>query len=306
MLATLFFNVAHYALRPWPWIITGLCTVLLYPGGVEIAGKKDVEAAYVQAMVDLLPSGWRGFMLAGFAAAYMSTIGTQLNWGASYLVNDVYRRFLKKDATEQHYVLVSRLTTVLLFLASIVVTSISGRSRGVEVPARPRGGTGLVLILRWYWWRINAWCEISAMGASMVVSLVAMWWFKRPGAVAPGPEPSSRSRRRRCSSPSSSRRSSGSPSRSSRSRSPTRSSARSTSGCAPAARAGPGSRRRWASGARASPAARSPSRTGASPSSSSTRPSSESARSSSVPLRGFGLLALAGVCFGLVMRNLRS
>ncbi len=188
ILATLFFNVGHYALRPWPWIVTGLCTVLLYPGGVEIAGKKDVEAAYVQAMVDLLPSGWRGFLLAGFAAAYMSTIGTHLNWGASYLVNDVYRRFLKKDATEKHYVLAARVTTILLFLASIGVSLNLGTIEGAWRFLLALGsGTGLVLILRWYWWRINAWSEISAMGASMVVSLAAMAWFARPGAVTPGP-----------------------------------------------------------------------------------------------------------------------
>jgi Na+/proline symporter len=188
VLATLFFNVGHYALRPWPWIVTGLCTVLLYPGGVEVAGKKDVEAAYVQAMVDLLPAGWKGFLLAGFAAAYMSTIATHLNWGASYLVNDVYRRFLKPDASEKHYVKAGRLTTVLLFLASIVVTLNLGTIEGAWRFLLALGsGTGLVLILRWYWWRINAWSEISAMGASAVVSLAAMAWFASPGAIAPGP-----------------------------------------------------------------------------------------------------------------------
>src|SRR6202521_3863260 len=120
-LATLFFNVAHYAIRPWPWIITGLCTVLLYPAG--IGPTHDHEAAYVQAFVDLLPTPWRGFMMAGFAAAYMSTVGTQLNWGASYLVNDFYKRFLKRDGTQKHYVAVSRAATILLFFASMGVTS---------------------------------------------------------------------------------------------------------------------------------------------------------------------------------------
>lgn len=188
VLATLFFNVGHYAFRPWPWIVTGLCTVVLYPGGVEVGGTKDVEAAYVQAMVDLLPSGWRGFLLAGFAAAYMSTMATHLNWGASYLVNDVYRRFLRKDAGEGHYVLAGRLTTVFLFLASIVVTLHLGTIEGAWRFLLALGsGTGLVLILRWYWWRINAWSEISAMVASVVVSLSAMAWFGRPGAVAAGP-----------------------------------------------------------------------------------------------------------------------
>jgi SSS family solute:Na+ symporter len=187
ILATLFFNVGHYALSPWPWIITGLATVILYPGGVIVNGQPDKEAAYVQAMVDLLPSGWKGFMLAGFAAAYMSTVGTHLNWGASYLVGDVYKRFLRKNESEKHYVAVSRWTTVGLFLLSIVVTlnlsSIEGAWRFLLALG---SGTGLVLILRWYWWRINAWSEISAMLTSMVVSLAAFALVPKgsgPGAV---------------------------------------------------------------------------------------------------------------------------
>src|SRR5436305_657928 len=150
VLATLFFQIAHYALRPWPWIVTGLATVIL------------------------LPTPWRGFMLAGFAAAYMSTVGTHLNWGASYLVNDFYKRFLKKNGSERHYVAVSRATTGLLFLASVSVTSqLSSIEKAWELLLALGAGTGLVLILRWYWWRINAWSEISAMLASFVVSLLA-------------------------------------------------------------------------------------------------------------------------------------
>jgi solute:Na+ symporter, SSS family len=169
VLATLFFQVAHYALRPWPWIITGLATVILYPT------LQDREAGYVHAFVDLLPTPWRGFMLAGFAAAYMSTISTHLNWGASYLVNDVYKRFLKPRESERHYIRVSRAITILLFLGSAAVTtqlnSVEGAWRFLIAVG---AGTGLVLILRWYWWRINAWSEISAMIASFVVSLFAM------------------------------------------------------------------------------------------------------------------------------------
>ena len=173
VLATLFFNVAHYAIRPWPWIITGLCTILLYPAG--IGPTHDHEAAYVQAFVDLLPTPWRGFMMAGFAAAYMSTVGTQLNWGASYLVNDFYKRFLNRTATEKHYVAISRWATVFLFLASAVVTHYLGTIEGAWKFLLALGsGTGLVLILRWYWWRINAWSEISAMIASFVVSVTAI------------------------------------------------------------------------------------------------------------------------------------
>jgi len=173
VLATLFFNVAHYAIRPWPWIITGLCTVLLYPAG--IGPTHDHEAAYVQAFVDLLPTPWRGFMMARFAAAYMSTVGTQLNWGASYLVNDFYKRFLRKNETEKHYVTISRWATVGLFLASAVVTHYLGTIEGAWKFLLALGsGTGLVLILRWYWWRINAWSEISAMVSSFIVSLLAI------------------------------------------------------------------------------------------------------------------------------------
>jgi Na+/proline symporter len=167
VLATLAFQVAHYALRPWPWIITGLATVVLYPDGV--GPTHDKEAAYVQAFVDLLPTPWRGFMMAGFAAAYMSTVATQLNWGASYLVNDFYRRFLRRDETEKHYVAVSRVSTVVLFLLSILVTSqLNSVEKAWRVLIGLGAGTGLVYMLRWYWWRISAWSEIGAMVASGV------------------------------------------------------------------------------------------------------------------------------------------
>jgi SSS family solute:Na+ symporter len=170
VLATLFFQVAHYAIRPWPWIVTGLATVVLYPNLV------NKEEGYVRAFVDLLPTPWRGVMLAGFAAAYMSTIATQLNWGASYLVNDFYKRFLRKDASDRHYVNVGRVATVFLFLASIAVTwQLDSIARAWRFLIALGAGTGLVLILRWYWWRINAWSEISAMTASFVASLVALW-----------------------------------------------------------------------------------------------------------------------------------
>jgi solute:Na+ symporter, SSS family len=173
VLATLFFQIAHYALRPWPWIVTGLATVILYPG------LEDKEAGYVRAFVDLLPTPWRGFMLAGFAAAYMSTVGTHLNWGASYLVNDFYKRFLNKNASQKHYVAVSRVATILIFLASVAVTSQLGSvEKAWELLLALGAGTGLVLILRWYWWRINAWSEISAMVASLVVSVLGLVYLK--------------------------------------------------------------------------------------------------------------------------------
>src|SRR3954470_677103 len=175
VLATLLFQVAHYALRPWPWIITGLCTVLLYPGGRLPNGTVDAEGAYVQAFVDLLPTPWRGFMMAGFAAAYMSTIGTHLNWGASYLVNDFYKRFLKPNETQKHYVNIGRMATIGLFLASIVVTYfLSSVEQAWKFLLAMGAGTGLVLILRWYWWRINAWSELSSMICSFITALIVM------------------------------------------------------------------------------------------------------------------------------------
>src|SRR5438046_275829 len=169
VLATLFFPAAPSALRPWPWIITGLATVVLYPT------LQDREAGYVQAFVDLLPTPWRGFMMAGFAAAYMSTIGTHLNWGASYLVNDFYKRFMKPNETDKHYVNVGRVATVCLFLASIVVTYfLSSVEQAWKFLLAMGAGTGLVLILRWYWWRINAWSELSSMICSFITALIVM------------------------------------------------------------------------------------------------------------------------------------
>ena len=168
VLATLFFQVAHYALRPWPWILTGLATVILYPD------LQDKESGYVRAYIDHLPSPWKGLMLAGFAAAYMSTIATHLNWGASYLVNDLYRRFMVKGRTEKHYVNIARAATILLFLLSLIVTSqLSSIEWAWRFLIALGAGTGLVLILRWYWWRVSAWSEISAMIASFITSLVA-------------------------------------------------------------------------------------------------------------------------------------
>jgi solute:Na+ symporter, SSS family len=185
VLATLLFQVAHYALRPWPWVLTGLATVILYPTG--IGPSHDREGAYVQAFVDLLPTPWRGFMMAGFAAAYMSTIGTHLNWGASYLINDVYKRFYRKNETDKHYVNMGRIATVVLFLASIVVTyNLESVEQAWKFLLAMGGGTGLVMILRWYWWRISAWSEISAMTASFFTSLLAIA-FIRPRFAASDP-----------------------------------------------------------------------------------------------------------------------
>ncbi len=175
LLATLWFNIAHYAVRPWPWILTALCSLVLYPDLV------DKESGFIKTIVDpsVFPVALRGVMIAAFAAAYMSTIGTQLNWGASYLVNDFYRRFLVRGQSEKHYVRISQAATILIMVASCIVTyyleSIAGAWKTLIAVG---AGTGSVFILRWFWWRINAWSEVSAMTASFVVSLVLQHGFR--------------------------------------------------------------------------------------------------------------------------------
>ncbi|HJR60382.1 MAG TPA: sodium:solute symporter family protein, partial [Vicinamibacterales bacterium] len=178
MLATLWFNVAHYALRPWPWIVVALCSLVLYQNGVvnPETGLPDPAFGYVQVMNDYLPVGFRGLLLASFAAAYMSTISTQMNWGSSYIVNDFYRRFVRTDATEHHYVFASRVATFITMCLSIIVTYFMNRiTGGWELVLTLGAGTGLVYILRWYWWRINAWSEIAAMSAALIVSIGLQW-----------------------------------------------------------------------------------------------------------------------------------
>jgi Na+/proline symporter len=167
LLATLWFTIAHYALRPWPWILVGFVGLLRYPN------LANPEEGYVRVMVDILPSPFRGLLLAAFAAAYMSTISTHLNWGASYLVNDVYIRFIRPDASQRAQVRASRLATAFLMVASLVVMGfLSSVEQGWKLLIGLGAGTGLVFILRWYWWRVNAWSEISAMVASFVTSMV--------------------------------------------------------------------------------------------------------------------------------------
>jgi len=165
--ATLWFNIAHYALRPWPWILTALASVVLYPN------LKDPEIGYIKVWVDYLPGAFRGFMLAAFAAAYMSTIATQLNWGSSYLVNDYYRRFNAPGKEERHYVFIAKLVTALLAIigaaSSLLMESVAG---AWELVLSIGAGTGAVYLLRWYWWRINAWSEVSAMTTAGIVTVV--------------------------------------------------------------------------------------------------------------------------------------
>jgi Na+/proline symporter len=166
LLATLWFNIAHYALRPWPWIVVALTSLVLFP---EI---EDKQTGYILVMLHYLPTGFKGLLLASFAAAFMSTVSTQLNWGSSYLINDFYKRFIKKDGSPKHYVLAARLATVLLVLAGGIVTFQMETIAGAWKLLLALGaGTGSVYILRWFWWRINAWSEISAMTASFMVSV---------------------------------------------------------------------------------------------------------------------------------------
>jgi solute:Na+ symporter, SSS family len=170
LLSVLWFNIAHYALRPWPWIFTGLAAIVLYPG------LERPESSYMLIVNDHVPHALRGIVLAGFLAAFMSTIATQLNWGTSYLVEDFYRRFLRRGATERHYIRVSQIVTLLLVVATGYVSAhlVSIRS-GWQVVLQLGAGTGSVYLLRWYWWRINAWSEISCMLTALTVTLALHW-----------------------------------------------------------------------------------------------------------------------------------
>ncbi len=178
--STLFFNVAHYVLRPWPWILVGLASLIIYP---ELS---DIQKSFPHlnpslighdiafpAMLRFLPVGWMGLMVGGLIAANSSTILTHLNWGASYLVHDFYRRFVKPGAGEKHYVLAGRLTTVLLFLASsAMVFALDTAKESFNIILQVGAGTGLLYLVRWFWWRVTAWCEIVAMVSSFAVSVL--------------------------------------------------------------------------------------------------------------------------------------
>ena len=158
--ATLFFQVANYCFRPWPWIVVGLCVMILYP---DLA-VEDKKLGYIMAMRDYLPAGLKGLLITAFLAAYMSTISSQLNWGASYLINDLYKRFMKPEASVKNLVWAAQLATVLIMIAGLIVTPmITSIEQVWQFVIECGAGLGLVLILRWYWWRINAWTEITAV-----------------------------------------------------------------------------------------------------------------------------------------------
>jgi solute:Na+ symporter, SSS family len=190
---TLLFNAAHYSLRPWPWILVALASMLVYPELSDIrAAMPHVDPSLVghdmayPAMLRFLPAGLLGLMVAGLLSAYVSTISTHLNWGTSYLVHDLYRRFLRTDATEAHYVAIGRLVTALLMVLAALLTYVLDTARAsFELLLSIGAGTGLLYLLRWFWWRINAWTEIAAMLTSFALAAGFFVAARRGGTIAP-------------------------------------------------------------------------------------------------------------------------
>jgi Na+/proline symporter len=178
--ATLFFNVAHYVCRPWPWILVGLASLVVYPQLSDLQrSMPNVNPSLMghdlafPAMLRFLPAGWVGLMLGGLIAANSSTILTHLNWGASYLVHDFYRRFIKPGESEKHYVMAGRLATILLFVSSsALVFALATAKESFNIILQIGAGTGLLYLMRWFWWRVTAWCEIVAMCSSFGISIV--------------------------------------------------------------------------------------------------------------------------------------
>lgn len=181
LFSALWFNIAHYCIRPWPWILTALVALVLFPG-------ENPRSAYVLVMRETLPPGLLGLLFAAFLAAFMSTVSTQLNWGVSYLVNDFWRRFVRSNADEKHYVRVARvLTFVLAFISVLVTSQLQSISGAWSLILTASGGLGLVLILRWYWWRINAWSELTATLVPLVLAALAFLGIPVPGLLDPFP-----------------------------------------------------------------------------------------------------------------------
>jgi len=186
--ATMLFNFMHYAVRPWPWIIVALASLIIFPQLSDIKAqfpeidpmylKSDI--AYPAMLAKILSPGWLGIIVASLIAAYMSTIGTHLNWGSSYVVNDFYKRFVKKDASEKDMVRMGRICTVLLmvFAGALSLTVLDSAQKGFELLFLSGAGTGAIYLLRWFWWRINAMTEIVAM---FVATIVAVWLVFGPG-----------------------------------------------------------------------------------------------------------------------------
>jgi len=189
--SSLFFNVAHYVLRPWPWILTGLASIIVYPTLADIERAfPHVDRSLIghdlgfPAMLRFMPAGWIGLMLGGLIAANSSTILTHLNWGASYMVHDFYRRFVRRGASERHYVRAGRLATILLFvLSSATVFMLDTARDSFNIILQIGAGTGLLYLVRWFWWRVTAWCEIVAMASSFLVSVVFLILVKSGHAI---------------------------------------------------------------------------------------------------------------------------
>ena len=189
MAATLWFNIAHYAVRPWPWILVALASLIVYPQLADIRARLPYvdpsivghDLAY-PAMLVFVPHGLLGLVVASLAAAYMSTISTHLNWGASYIVDDVYRRFIRPDASQAHYVNVGRAVTfALMILAALVALCLDHAMQAFQILLQIGAGTGLIFLLRWFWWRINAWGEIAAMAISFLLAVYLHFGHARLG-----------------------------------------------------------------------------------------------------------------------------
>lgn len=185
--ATLLFNFAHYALRPWPWIIVGLASLILYPDLASIKAEfPDIPDKYLghdiayPVMLTRLGAGWLGLVVASIIAAYMSTIGTHLNWGSSYVVNDFYQRFVKPDASEKHLVMVGRISTVILmvFAGILSLTLLDNATQAFNILLLSGAGSGAIYLLRWFWWRINALTEIVAMVVGSITALILVVGFE--------------------------------------------------------------------------------------------------------------------------------
>ena len=179
--ASLLFNVAHYALRPWPWIIVALASIIIYPDLASIKSEfPNIKDQYLgddiayPAMLTKLGKGWLGLVVASLIAAIMSTLSTHLNWGASYLVNDFYKRFVRPDSSEEHLVAMGRWTTAgLMILSAIMATTIlENATQAFDILLLSGAGSGAIYLLRWFWWRINAWTEIVAMASATIIAFV--------------------------------------------------------------------------------------------------------------------------------------
>ena len=196
MKATLWFNIAHYGLRPWPWIIVALCSMVIYPELADIQARfpgldpslVGNDLAY-PAMLVFLPAGLLGLVVASLAAAYMSTISTQLNWGSSYVVGDFYRRFVNRRATDRQLVAVGRASTVgLMVLGAVVALQLDTAGQGFQILLQIGAGTGLIFLLRWFWYRVNVWSELAGMTVSFLVAVYFAWGH---GALGFDPLPAS-------------------------------------------------------------------------------------------------------------------